>query len=442
MVEVLELRYVDLQTLVRWDTNPKRHDMGALAASIARHGFRDPPTYDATLNGGAGGIVEGNGRADVLSAMHAAGQPVPRGIRAEGGAWFVPVLFGVDAPSQAAAEAYGVAHNNISMAGGDFTAFDMARQWEPAGYAALLKGLAAAGELPVTVDGDDLDALLRELNAPLAAGDGGDDFDTTPDGGPTRCQLGDLWVIGGVHRLLVGDCTDAANVARLMQGERADMAFIDPPYGIGYNSNYEGLDGAPNPHAALANDDTVNTDLIALLPACVGGPIYLCTRWDVAPQWVAALGLMGLRVKNQIVWVKSNHGMGDLKGSYGSKWEAILFAHDGSFTFPNERPIDIWELGQIFTSGHRNHPTEKTIKVPEKAILDSTRRGSLIVDLFYGSGTTLIAAHRTGRRCYGMELAPKYCDVILRRAEAEGLTCERLDDDTLPFGPADQDGDE
>ena len=161
--DTLELRYVPLETLRRWDRNAKKHDLGALVESIERHGFRDPPAFDASLNGGEGGVVEGNGRGDALSAMLAEGRPVPRGIVAEGGTWLVPVLFGVDAPSQAAAEAYGVAHNQLTLAGGDFTALDIAGLWEPAGYAALLADLAKQGEIPVGMDGDDVDALLREL---------------------------------------------------------------------------------------------------------------------------------------------------------------------------------------------------------------------------------------------------------------------------------------
>jgi len=163
MTDRLELRYVDLATLRRWDRNAKRHDLGALAESITRHGFRDPPAYDPALNGGEGGIVEGNGRGDALSAMQAQGQSAPRGVVVEGGAWLVPVLFGVDAPSQAAAEAYGIAHNNLTMAGGDFTDLDMAGMWEPEGYAALLRSLAEQGEIPVSIDATALDALLAGL---------------------------------------------------------------------------------------------------------------------------------------------------------------------------------------------------------------------------------------------------------------------------------------
>ncbi|MEI8166050.1 MAG: DNA adenine methylase [Chloroflexales bacterium] len=185
MRDRLELRYVPLGTLLRWDRNHKRHDLGALAASIARHGFRDPPAYDAALNGGEGGVVEGNGRGEVLTLMQAQGQPVPRGIIAEGADWLVPVLFGLDSASQAAAESYAVDHNNLTMSGADFTDLDMAKLWEPEGYAALLADLATQGMPPITIDETALDALLTALRAeePVAGhgGDSGSVEDVEPD---------------------------------------------------------------------------------------------------------------------------------------------------------------------------------------------------------------------------------------------------------------------
>jgi len=168
----LVISYIDLATMARWDKNPKRHDLSALAKSIARHGFKMPPRYEPTLNGGAGGIVAGNGRADVLSAMRANKQPAPRGVRVgDDGTWYVPVVFGVDAESQTAAEAFGLDDNNLTMAGGDFTDLDMAGMWEPEGYAALLRSLAEQGEIPVSIDATALDALLAGLAGTGEPGD-------------------------------------------------------------------------------------------------------------------------------------------------------------------------------------------------------------------------------------------------------------------------------
>lgn len=168
MTEQLQIKYVRLDELRRWDRNPKRHDLGAIADSIARHGFKDPPRYEPALNGGEGGIVAGNGRVETLGFMHEQGRDVPRGLLLDerDSMWLVPVLFGVDAPSQAAAEAYGVDHNALVLLGGDFDAIDLSRLWDGDEYRALIESLAELDELPVTVDADDVERVLQPFSTP------------------------------------------------------------------------------------------------------------------------------------------------------------------------------------------------------------------------------------------------------------------------------------
>src|SRR5437016_5363320 len=116
--EALSIRYVHLSQALAWawTDNPKLHDLPKVKESIRRHGFKDPPKFEPTLNAGAGGIVEGNGRMQGLSEMHAAAEPAPRGIGVDDdGAWWVPVLFGVDAASQAEASSYGIDHNWLTV---------------------------------------------------------------------------------------------------------------------------------------------------------------------------------------------------------------------------------------------------------------------------------------------------------------------------------------
>ena len=158
--DVLALKYVPLKTLSRWSRNTKRHDIPAIIKSLERYGFADPVKYDPALNKGNGGIVEGNGRDEALKTMFNQNpKKPPRGIVAQNGDWMVPVLFGVDAKSEAAAEAYGIDHNAITMLGGGFDLGDMMRMYEDQ-TAAMLLGLQQANELPVSIDADDLDALL------------------------------------------------------------------------------------------------------------------------------------------------------------------------------------------------------------------------------------------------------------------------------------------
>lgn len=160
--ERLQVRYVALDTLVLWDRNPKRHDPEQLATSIRRYGFKDPPKFEPSLNGGRGGIVEGNGRAEVLRAMQDAGEEPPRGIGVDDkGAWAVPVLFGVDAASRAEAEAYGVDHNALTLGGSGFGFEDLVQLFDEEALQALLRDAPDAGELLVSLSTADVDALLE-----------------------------------------------------------------------------------------------------------------------------------------------------------------------------------------------------------------------------------------------------------------------------------------
>lgn len=158
----LRLEYIPLEVVAgwRWERNPKAHDLAAVAASIRRYGMKDPLKFEPLLNGGRGGVVEGNGRLQALLSMFASGQVVPRGVGYDDeGGWYVGVLFGADAVSQAQAEAYGIAHNQITVAGGDYTWNETLRMWEDS-YAELILDLASKDAIPVSMDGDDVDRLL------------------------------------------------------------------------------------------------------------------------------------------------------------------------------------------------------------------------------------------------------------------------------------------
>ncbi len=154
---MLQIQYLPLSELVLWDRNPKLHDIGALSKSFEQHGFRDPVALDKTL----GAIVEGNGRAETLQMMKQQGQKPPDEIQVrEDGEWLIPVIIGGDAKTKAQAEAYGIDHNNLTMAGGDFGPFEIAGMWTPE-YAKVLAEIRAGGGEMASVSGDDIDALLQ-----------------------------------------------------------------------------------------------------------------------------------------------------------------------------------------------------------------------------------------------------------------------------------------
>ena len=158
----LTVKYVPLPTLELWEKNPKRHDLAKLAASIRRYGLKDPPKLEPSLNGGRGGVVAGNGRTRVLRSMKEAGEPPPRGIAVDdSGEWFVPVLVGVDARSQAEAESYGVDSNALTLAGGGLGFEDILQVFDESQLRALLTDLPDAADLLVSFDASELDALLE-----------------------------------------------------------------------------------------------------------------------------------------------------------------------------------------------------------------------------------------------------------------------------------------
>jgi hypothetical protein len=156
--EKLELRYIPLAQARRWDENPKRHDLDALVRSIETHGFGDPPKFDSTL----GALVYGNGRTEALERMRQAGDEPPRGIGVtEDGDWAVPVIFGVDAESRAAAVAFAIDHNNLTLLGGGLSAEDLLQIWDEEALQRVLGEVPDAGALLASLDAGDVDALLQ-----------------------------------------------------------------------------------------------------------------------------------------------------------------------------------------------------------------------------------------------------------------------------------------
>lgn len=164
--ERLTLRYIPLTQARRWDDNPKRHDLDALVRSIETHGFGDPPKFDTRL----GALVYGNGRTEALERMRQAGKEPPRGIGVlDDGEWAIPVIFGVDAESRAAAVAFAIDHNNLVL-GGDLGIEEMLGMWDEQGLQRVLADAPDAGDLLASLSSADVGALLRGPDfAPVAA---------------------------------------------------------------------------------------------------------------------------------------------------------------------------------------------------------------------------------------------------------------------------------
>ena len=245
-----------------------------------------------------------------------------------------------------------------------------------------------------------------------------DEFDV-PDGGiETDIVLGDLFEIGE-HRLLCGDSTDSDQVAKLMNGQKADMVFTDPPYGMAYESNAWDSKKSEvklkRTDTQILNDENTNVgqDALNLIPLFLENNrhFYIWCRWDCFNDFKEVCENIG-KIKSVVVWDKGGPGLGDLKGSYGdSEW--AIFGMIGRREL-HERQNGVWQVNRM-KGLQMQHPTQKPLEICERGISNSTNINELILDLFLGSGSTMAASHQLKRKCYGMELDPKYCQVIIDR---------------------------
>jgi DNA modification methylase len=242
--------------------------------------------------------------------------------------------------------------------------------------------------------------------------EGNTEDDHIPEVKESRVKLGDVWELGK-HRLMCGDSTKESDVEKLMNGEKADMVFTDPPYGMNFQSNFR--EKTPQ-FLKIENDDKIlDIAPILLLNTKNNSAIYLCTRWDVYPSWYNQMD-KSFNIKNCIVWYKKGGGLGDLKNSYSPNHEFIIVGHKGKAELKGKRYSDVWEIARDGFNDYK-HPTQKPTALSLFAINNHSDKNNIVLDLFLGSGSTLIACEKTNRICYGMELDTKYCDVIIERWE-------------------------
>lgn len=291
----------------------------------------------------------------------------------------------------------------------------------------------------------EIDSLVEGLN-PEEPNDPVDDL-AAPDG-PARCKLGDVWSLGR-HRLICGDALDPDIVALLMNGEKAQMVFTDPPYNVQIDGHVSGLGKIKHREFAMASGEMSQAQFTQFLQTAfrnlaahsVDGAIhFICMDWRHMSELMAAGGNVYSELKNLIVWAKDNAGMGTF---YRSRHELIFAYKVGEVPHINSFELgqhgryrtNVWNYRGVNTmkTGRMDelalHPTVKPVQMIADAIKDASGRGDIILDLFGGSGSTLIAAEKTGRCGYLCELDPIYCDRIIRRWEAfakddaERLSC-------------------
>ena len=253
-----------------------------------------------------------------------------------------------------------------------------------------------------------------------------DDYEM-PDTIQTDIVLGDLFEIGE-HRLLCGDSTDSDTVAKLMNGEKADMVFTDPPYNVDYVGKTKEKLKIQNDKHNIAEFRTLISNALSnlILFTKKGGSYYVCIPLEVG---VTDLFLEQTHLQSVLIWLKNTIVMG--RKDYQQQTEPILFLINNTEEETYEGIIYGWNFGDShqyfggrkqsnvwkFDKPQRNgeHPTMKPIPLVGKGINNSSKQNDLILDLFLGSGTTMVASHQLKRKCYGMELDSKYCQVIIDR---------------------------
>lgn len=375
-----------IQDIVPQKVNANRHTprgMGELERSIGERGWIGAITAAAD-----GEVFDGSARREVLET---AGLADPIFVETDGSRPVVLVRTDIPTADDPRAKQLAVEANLIAA-------------HNYAADAEVLAQLRTEIDLDSLIRPEEWDAILAALPSPDAGG-AGDEFDATPAEGPTRTQLGDLWCLGP-HRLLVGDCTDPANVERLFSaGEKPSAIITEPPYGIDASSMTMGKGQSDKPkYARLSNGHTWDgerPDIRFLLTmarwVCIWGGNYFADVLPITNDWLCWWKKNDERSFSEFELAWTNFGC-----------NARHFVHH-------------------WGGEEKEHITQKPVAVMAFCI-EQCPDARIVFDPFLGSGTALIAAHQTGRRCYGMEIEPRYADVILRRAEAAGLPCARRDD--------------
>ena len=395
--------------------NPRRHSkkqVRQIADSIRVFGFNVPVLIDRD-----GNVIAGHGR--LLAAEQLGWSEVP--------------TLCLDHLTAAQARAFRIADNKLTENA----------EWDDRLLAQQLKDLSLIGlDFSLELTGFEMAEIdLRILSLDDTPEPADDPADALPavSPGPAISKLGDAWLLGR-HRVVCGNTLDPNAFAALIGAERAAMVFTDPPYNVPIDGHASGLGAIhhrPFPMASGEMDSSEFTtflrDALRNLAAFSGeGSLhYVCMDWRHVPELLAAGGDAYGAPKNLCVWVKDNAGMGSL---YRSQHELIFVFKNGRHRHRNNVQLgqfgrnrsNVWHYPGANSRSRRGeegnllalHPTVKPVAMVADAILDCSARGDIVLDGFLGSGTTVIAAERTGRRCCGLELDPAYVDTIVRRWQA------------------------
>ena len=371
MAKIAKVQEVSLEKLVLYEKNAKKHpqeQIDLLERSIKEYGFINPCLIDKDYK-----VIAGHGR---IAAAKQIGMDK------------VPCLF-VEGLTEAQYKAYVLADNRLTELG----------EWNMDLVMMELQDLQDM----------DFDISLTGFEMPEEEDDVEIVEDDIPDEGETRCKIGDVWQLGD-HRLICGDCTDVNVIETLMGGAYADMVFTDPPYNVAMSRTK--VDGSNN---SIMNDNLDSSSYEQLLRDAFNNAVLFC-KTCVMYWWIGFREYSRLEqifkdnnvdIANCIVWDKGSIGLGG-KG-YRYQHELCIFSGETN----NNSASDVWQFSR---STEGIHPTMKPVSLIAHAI-NNISNIETVLDIFGGSGSTLIACEQTGRRCYMCELDEHYCDVIIERWE-------------------------
>ena len=386
-----------------------RKQIKKIAASIERFGFVNPVLVDESNQ-----IIAGHGRVAAAKML----------------GWHVVPVLRIEHLDGAEKRAYILADNRLAEeAGGDKEILAIELQ--------SLIDLDFSIEL-TGFDMVEIDFVLDEAaEAKEPDCDKDDIIPAVSPTGPSVSRPGDLFELGN-HRLLCGDATLASSYETLLGTAKASLIFTDPPYNVPIDGHVSGLGKHRHREFAMASGEMTSEEFRHFLESVFthlaahsadGSIHYACMDWRHLGETLHAGESAYTELKNICVWVKSNGGMGTF---YRSRHEFVLVFKNGAADHINNFELgqtgryrtNVWEYAGVNSFGRDRdtelamHPTVKPVAMVADALRDCSKRNQIVLDPFAGSGTTLIAAQKTGRRAYLLELDPLYCDTIIRRWQA------------------------
>ena len=386
----MQIKIAEISTIKPYENNPRKLSEDAIkkvAMSLKEYGFRQPIVVDKNMV-----IVAGHTRYRASKKL---------------GLKQVPISI-IDNLSEEQINAYRIADNRTAEES----------EWDNELLKMEIKELEAKDfKLDLLGFNDEqLNNILFEEKQGLTDED---EVPETPE--EPISKLGDIWKLGN-HRVMCGDSKIQDEVKKLMDNNLADLLHTDPPYNVNY-SNAERPNPSKKDLGKIKNDVMSKEDFYIFLKDCFTTAYIFLKEDSSAYIWHSSAEQInftkafidaGFTFSQQIIWKKP---MLLGRGKYQWAHEPCLFGNKGSPYFTDDRKkTTVWDFGG-YDKSKNLHPTQKPIFIPEEAINNSSKQGSNVLDLFGGSGSTLIACEKLGRNCYTIELDPKYCDVIIKRWE-------------------------